>query len=109
MSNFKSRFKELRLKEGLTQEELAKRLKISRSSVGMYETGEREPDFETLEVIADFYNIDMNYLLGKTDVNKIYNFTAPETIAAHHDGEEWTEEELKAIEDFKAFVKSRRK
>ena len=45
---------------------MADRLKISRSSIGMYENGEREPSFELLEAIADFFNVDMDYLLGKT-------------------------------------------
>ena len=35
----------------------------------MYEKGKREPDFETLELFADFFNVDMNYLLGKSDVS----------------------------------------
>lgn len=33
----------------------------------MYETGAREPDFETLEAIADFFNVDIDYLLGRTN------------------------------------------
>ena len=33
----------------------------------MYETGAREPDFETLEIIADFFNVDTDYLLGRTN------------------------------------------
>lgn len=32
----------------------------------MYESGAREPDFETLELIADFFNVDIDYLLGRT-------------------------------------------
>ena len=66
---FNERLKELRLSRELTQEEFAKRIGISRSAVGMYEKGKREPDFETLELFADFFNVDMNYLLGKTDAN----------------------------------------
>ena len=38
----------------------------------MYERGEREPNFETLEVIADYFNVDMDYLLGKTNTPNIY-------------------------------------
>ena len=34
----------------------------------MYERGEREPKFEMLENIADYFNVDMNFLLGKTNV-----------------------------------------
>lgn len=64
MSDFATRFRSLRTRDGLTQDELAKKLKISKSAVSMYENGNREPDFETLELIADFFNVDMNYLLG---------------------------------------------
>ena len=66
MGNFKSVFKQLRMREGYTQDTLAEALGISRSAVSMYENGNREPDFETLEKIADFFNVDMNYLLGKS-------------------------------------------
>lgn len=66
MKDFAINLKKLRTEHNLTQEELASKLKISRSTLGMYETGKREPDFETLEVIADFFNVDMNFLLGKT-------------------------------------------
>lgn len=66
MGKFQHTFKALRKSRGLTQEELSKQLKLSRSAIGMYESGAREPDFETLEVIADFFNVDINYLLGRT-------------------------------------------
>lgn len=66
MGSFSKVFKELRLKMELTQQELANKLEVSRSTIGMYEKGEREPDFEMLESIADFFNVDMNYLLGKS-------------------------------------------
>lgn len=37
---------------------------MTRSAIGMYETGKREPDLETLEAFADYYNVDMNTLTG---------------------------------------------
>lgn len=64
----------LRKRKGLSQQELANTLKISRSAIGMYETGKREPDLETLEIFADFYNVDMNTLTGKSSIN--INFIA---------------------------------
>lgn len=67
MSVFSKRFKELRASQNLTQDELAKKLELSKSSISMYENGNREPDFETLELIADYFNVDMNYLLGNTN------------------------------------------
>ena len=68
MSMFSDRFKLLRKEHQLTQQALADRLEISKSSVNMYERGEREPNFQTLEAIADLYNVDMDYLLGKSDL-----------------------------------------
>ena len=50
---------------------MAEKLGISRSTIGMYETGAREPDFETLEAIADFFNVDTDYLLGRTSKTTI--------------------------------------
>lgn len=67
MGNFHNIFKQLRISSGYTQIEMSQKLGISRSTIGMYETGAREPDFETLEAIADFFNVDIDYLLGRTD------------------------------------------
>lgn len=64
MSSFNQRLKELRLSRELSQQTLADKIGISKSSINMYERGEREPGLETLEAFADFFNVDMNYLLG---------------------------------------------
>lgn len=71
MSRFSVVFKNLRIGNGYTQQELANKIGVSRSAVGMYENGDREPDFETLEVIADFFNVDMDYLMGRSDKTHI--------------------------------------
>lgn len=81
---FSDVLKYLRKREHMTQQELANKLKISRGAVSMYELGQREPDFETLEAIADCFNVSMSVLLGKdetikppaqylTDLQKKYN------------------------------------
>lgn len=57
----------LRKREGLSQSELAAKLGMTRSAIGMYETGKREPDLETLAALADFYQVDMNTLTGRHD------------------------------------------
>ena len=68
MSKFSERLRLLRTTKGLSQQEFAKQIKVSKSSINMYERGEREPGLETLERIADYFNVDMDYLLGKSDV-----------------------------------------
>lgn len=70
MPDFKDMLKFFRMREGLSQSELAAKLGVSTSRISMYEAGKREPDFETEERIADFFNTDLNTLRGK-DVEKI--------------------------------------
>lgn len=62
---FNTVLRELRKKKQLTQAELAKLTGLTVSAISMYENGNREPNFETLEVFADFFNVDMNFLLDK--------------------------------------------
>ena len=62
---FKDMLKFLREQKGLSQGELAELTKLSKSAISMYENGNREPKFETLELLADFFNVDMNTLLDK--------------------------------------------
>lgn len=62
---FSEILKSLRKRAGLTQEELAKKTDISKSAVSMYENGNRTPDFETLEMFADFFNVNLSYLIGE--------------------------------------------
>ena len=65
MERFGMIMKSYREREGLSQIELANKLGISRSAVGNYEQGIREPDFETEERIADFFGIDLDSLRGR--------------------------------------------
>ncbi|HYG57870.1 MAG TPA: helix-turn-helix transcriptional regulator [Symbiobacteriaceae bacterium] len=55
----------LRKAAGLSQYELAKQLKMSRSALGNYEMGEREPDFETTRKLADYFRVSVDFLLGR--------------------------------------------
>ena len=65
MATFADMLVYLRKRRGLSQQQFADKIGFTRSAVGMYETGRREPDFETLETIADFFNVNMDVLLGK--------------------------------------------
>lgn len=72
MGDFPNIFRKIREQSGLTQQQMADKLGVSRSAIGMYENGEREPNFETLELIADTFNVDMNYLLGKNLLLRLF-------------------------------------
>lgn len=77
MPEFKDMLKYFRMREHLSQSELADKLGLSTSTISMYEVGKREPDFETEEKIADFFNTDLNTLRGR-DAEESY-YTNPET------------------------------
>lgn len=68
MTKFAQRLKELRTERQVTQKELGDTLRLCKNSISMYEHGEREPGLERLEAIADFFNVDLDYLLGKSDI-----------------------------------------
>ena len=58
------RIKELRQKRNITQNKLAEQLKLSRSTIAMYETGASEPDFNTALEIAKYFDVSVDYLIG---------------------------------------------
>ncbi len=64
---FKERLKELRIEKGLTQTQLAKELRVNQRTISNWEVGERQPTLDTLEVIAKYFNVSYDYLLGLTD------------------------------------------
>lgn len=55
-----NKLKELRISEGLTQQELSVKLGISRVNYTRYETDKVRPDYETLIKLADFYNVSLD-------------------------------------------------
>lgn len=67
MKTYGHRIAKLREQRKLTQEELSKQLSISRASLSHYEKNRRVPDYETLNKIADFFNVTVDYLIGRTD------------------------------------------
>ena len=79
MPEFKDMLKYFRMREGLSQSELATKLGVSVSRISMYEVGKREPDFETEEKIADFFNTDLNTLRGRDIENEEHYYFNEET------------------------------
>jgi len=97
------RLKTLREAKGLTQQQLGELINLSQQTIGHYEVGRASPDAETLIKLADYFQTSVDQLLGRTNIR-----TPIETIAAHHEGDEWTEDELEDIENFKDFVRMKR-
>ena len=70
---FAMRLKKLREQKRLNQTELANLLKVSNGSISKWERGDRQPDYETLENIADTFNVTTDYLLGRSDSKQEFN------------------------------------
>ncbi|MCH5195906.1 MAG: helix-turn-helix domain-containing protein [Oscillospiraceae bacterium] len=100
MSKFHLRLRELRNSRDLTQQNLADCLNISKSSVNMYERGEREPGIALLESIADFFNVDLDYLTGKSDNPQKYLLQEETTNNLEH---LLTKDEYNIIHAFRSF------
>jgi transcriptional regulator with XRE-family HTH domain len=101
--SFGERLKKVRIDRGLRQEDIGAIVHMGKSTVSQWENNIHVPDIETIVKIANYLNVTSDYLLGRTNVRNPI-----ETIAAHHEGEEWTEEELEEIERFKEFVRMKR-
>lgn len=72
MTAFNDRLKALRKQKRIEPESTGREIEMSKSAVSMYESGFREPDHETTEKIADFFNVDVDYLLGRSNVTLRY-------------------------------------
>lgn len=83
MADFKDMLKYYRNRENLSQAELAHKLGLRPSTISMYEVGEREPNFETEEKIADFFNVDLNTLRGK-DIEREILSSDESTLVANY-------------------------
>jgi transcriptional regulator with XRE-family HTH domain len=102
---FLNKLKQLRLERGLLQSDIAKVIKKSERIVGFYETGERDMNTETLSILADFFNVSIDYLLGKTNIRNLENEFK---FAYHKEIEGLTEEEIKEALEFYKMVKNRK-
>lgn len=69
---FGKRLKSLRKDLKLTQDELGKKLNLSQRAISGYERGDRFPDELTLNLVADYFDVSVDYLLGRTNIKNIY-------------------------------------
>lgn len=70
MSKFSDTLIYLRKRAGISQQELADKISVSRSLIGMYEAGQRMPSVEVLEAIADTFNVNIDFLVGHVDLGE---------------------------------------
>lgn len=67
------RIRTMRRSRKMTQADLANAINQSQSSITMYETGRREPDFETLEALADIFNVPLSSIVADDASDNLYS------------------------------------
>lgn len=67
MNKFPERLSELRKEKNISQHNVAKNINVSQQTISSWEKGEREPDFDTLIILAQFFEVSTDYLLGVSE------------------------------------------
>src|SRR5699024_6994266 len=108
--------------ENIQQNDFAKKIGVSNVVLSRYESGERKPDYDTLDKIADYFQVSTDYLLGRTDspnyeqndndqlkyyIDKI-NKEFPDSDLMFKDMESLTAEDLKEVYEYIKFKKSQK-
>jgi transcriptional regulator with XRE-family HTH domain len=95
------RIKEERLRIGLSQEELGKKLSVSQQAVNKWENSKSNPDSEMIRKMADLFDCTIDYLVGRTDD------PTPLALAAHRSDDPLSElppEARKSLEEFQDYI-----
>ena len=71
-SIFAKRLKEIRINKRFTQEYVAQLIDVSRSTYSNYETGFREPSIQIINRISDVFDVNVDWLFGRTDIKEPY-------------------------------------
>jgi len=95
----------LRKEKHLTKKQVADFLKIDQSTYGKYELNKREPDFDTLQKLADFYDVSVDFLLGRTDIRNYHVSEAQSGYMIDVSG--LPEEIIKQAEDYIEYLKQK--
>ena len=98
--HFNENLRAARERKNMTQKDVADNIGVAKSTYSLYESGNREPNVQTIKKLADLLNVSADDLLGLNQ--------EPTTIAAHFDGDDFTEDELEDIRAYADFVKNQR-
>lgn len=99
--NLGERVKQLRINKDITQTELASLLNIARSTLSQYESNQRTPSDEIKLKLSEYFNVSLDYLLGKTDIK---NYEDKETTIALHSDIEYDDLPQEAKDEIYNFI-----
>lgn len=110
-----SRLKKLRVTKKLTQKQLAEHIKVTHVSISGYENGNRYPDTDTLQRLADYFDVTTDYLLGRSDEPRMSEPEEFDAFANNKELERWykdlpnsKEEDLEALKQMWEIIKKNR-
>ena len=104
---FSDSLKKLRKAKNLTQIELAKKLNVANGTVGNWESGNRQPDYETLKKIAEFFNVTTDYLLGREQTFLKTNSLTENQKKGIRLAEQLSAEQMEKVIEYASFLKSK--
>lgn len=102
------RLKELRLNNGLKQSDLLKKFNLSSARYSQYENDKRVPDYELLIKFADFYNVSIDYLLGRTNVIKPENIDENDLLVKLNTADSETKASVEQFLNYLLYEKERK-
>ncbi|MEK4300885.1 helix-turn-helix transcriptional regulator [Oceanobacillus sp. FSL W8-0428] len=108
------RLKKLRKQHSLSQKELSKKLEISRGAYAHYEVNKRQPDYETLKKIANYFNVSLDFLIRGNEFtnssDEMYNkFLDPKTQIFFKNLQDAPEDKIEELILFWDFIQERDK
>lgn len=105
--NFSERLRKERKLKGLSQSELGEIFNLSKQTISSYENGGSFPGQEVLKELADFFDVSVDYLLGRTDIRIPITTTALSRTDGYDD--DLPEEAKKEIDNFKEYIRQKYK
>ena len=105
--SFSNRLNAALVMREMKQSDLVEKTSLGKSAISQYCSGKYEPKQQAIYKLAEALNVSEGWLMGFDVPIERQNYEI-KTIAAHHDGNDWTTEELKEIEKFKQYVRMKR-
>lgn len=94
--NFGKRLKSLRLEKGISQKELATIINISHTNISKYESNSLEPNIQIIDKLANYFDVSVDYLLGRTLARKQVDTLAFHSIPGY---ENLSDEDRQYVDD----------
>lgn len=104
------KLRELREKKGLSQTELAAKLGFAQNTLSNWESGKRDPDSDTIVMLAEFFDVSTDYLLGKekSSAKAEDDITFDDfTYAMHNESKQLTEKDKEMLLDMARMMRAR--